>query len=60
MVQLLRREPVMEYELRDANGRSIGQVIAPVSAPRTGPGAATVLLVRHRRRTTCAEVSSAA
>ena len=59
MVQLLRREPVTEYELRDANGRSIGQVIAPVGATDR-PGAATVLLIRHRRRTTCAEVSSAA
>ena len=60
MVQLLRREPVTEYELRDPSGRSIGQVIDPVCAPRTGPGAATVLLVRNRRRMTCAEISSAA
>jgi hypothetical protein len=46
MVQLLRREPVTEYELRDAGGRAIGHVIQPVGVPRTGPGAATVLLIR--------------
>ncbi len=46
MVQLRRREPVMEYELRDAGGRAIGHVIQPVGAPRTGLGAETVLLVR--------------
>ena len=38
MVQLLRREPVTEYELRDAGGRPIGQVIQPAGRPRTGPG----------------------
>jgi hypothetical protein len=46
MVQLLRREPVTEYELKDAGGRAIGHVIQPVGVPRTGPGAATVLLMR--------------
>jgi hypothetical protein len=46
MVQLLRREPVMEYELQDPGGRAIGHVIQPVGVPRTGPGAATVLLIR--------------
>ena len=46
MVQLLRHAPVTEYELRDACGRAIGHVIQPVGVPRTGPGAATVLLVR--------------
>ena len=45
MVQLLRREPVTEYEIRDG-GRSIGHVIQPVGPPRTGPGAETVLLIR--------------
>ncbi len=45
MVQLLRREPVTEYEIRDG-GRPIGHVIQPVGAPRIGPGAETVLLVR--------------
>ncbi|MBA3316594.1 MAG: hypothetical protein H0T50_00685 [Gemmatimonadales bacterium] len=47
MVQLLRREPVTEYELRDAGGQAIGQVIQPVGVPRTGPGAETVLLIRR-------------
>jgi hypothetical protein len=46
MVQLLRREPVTEYELRDGCGRAIGRVIRPSGALRTGPGAETVLLVR--------------
>ena len=47
MVQLLRREPVTEYELRD-QGRAIGHVIQPAGAPRVGPGAETILLVRPR------------
>jgi hypothetical protein len=46
MVQLLRREPVKEYELQDAAGRTIGYVIRPASLLRTGPGAETVLLIR--------------
>jgi len=46
MVQLLRRVPVTEYELRDAGGRTIGLVIQPAGAPRTGLGAETVLLIR--------------
>jgi hypothetical protein len=46
MVQLLRREPVTEYELQDAGGRAIGRVIQPAGAPRTGRGAETVLLIR--------------
>lgn len=46
MVQLLRREPVTEYELRDVGGRAIGHVIQPTGMPRTGQGAETVLLVR--------------
>jgi hypothetical protein len=49
MVQLLRREPVTEYELRDAGGRAIGRVIQPAGAPRTGRGAETVLLIRDPR-----------
>jgi hypothetical protein len=49
MVQLLRREPVTEYELRDGCGRAIGHVIQPSAPPRTGPGAETVLLVRGPR-----------
>jgi hypothetical protein len=49
MVQLLRREPVTEYELRDGYGRAIGHVIQPAGAPRTGPGAETVLLIRGPR-----------
>jgi hypothetical protein len=47
MVQLMRREPVMEYELQDAGGRPIGQVLQPAGTPRTGRGAETVLLVRN-------------
>ena len=49
MMQLLRREPVTEYELRDAGGRAIGRVIQPTDAPRTGRGAETVLLIRDQR-----------
>jgi hypothetical protein len=60
MVQLLRREPVMEYELRDAGGREIGHVIQPAGTPRTGLGAETVLLIRRPRPEEHAGVSSAA
>ena len=60
MVQLLRREPVTEYELRDACGRTIGQVIQPTGRPRTGLGAETVLLIRVPRSAEHMEVSSAA
>jgi hypothetical protein len=50
MLQLLPldpvTEPVTEYELRDAGGRSIGHVVQPDGVLRTGPGAETVLLLR--------------
>lgn len=60
MVQLLRREPVTEYELRDTGGREIGHVIEPAGTPRTGLGAETVLLIRSPRPADHTEVSSAA
>jgi hypothetical protein len=60
MVQLLRREPVTEYELRDTGGRRIGHVIQPAGIPRTGLGAETVLLIRSPRPAEHPEVSSAA
>lgn len=60
MVQLLRLEPVTEYELRDAGGRTIGQVLQPAGIPRTGPGAETVLLIRSTRPADHAETSTAA
>jgi hypothetical protein len=49
MVQLLRREPVTEYELQDGHGRAIGHVVQPDGTLRTGPGAETVLLIRDPR-----------
>ena len=60
MAQLLRHEPVTGYELRDAGGRTIGQVLQPAGTPRTGLGAETVLLIRSPRPANHAEVSSAA
>lgn len=45
-MQVLRREPLMEYVLRDGAGRDIGRVLAPPGGLRTGPGAETVLLRR--------------
>jgi hypothetical protein len=60
MVQLPRQAPVTEYELRDAAGRTIGQVIRPSGTPRTGLGAETVLLIRSPRAAAHAEISSAA
>jgi hypothetical protein len=44
--QVLRREPLMEYVLRDG-GKAIGRVMAPPGGVPTGPGAETVLLVRR-------------
>ena len=49
MSQLLRREPMTEYELRDGYGRAIGRVLRPTGTVLTGPGAETVLLVRGPR-----------
>jgi hypothetical protein len=46
MMQVPWREPMTEYVLRDAGGRPIGRVLAPVGVLRTGPGAETVLLIR--------------
>jgi hypothetical protein len=50
MLQLLPlgpvTQPVTEYELRDAGGRSIGHVVQPAGVPRIGPGAETVFLIR--------------
>ncbi len=60
MVQLLRREPVTEYELRDTGGREIGHVIQPAGTPRTGLGAETVLLIRCPRPAEHPEASTAA
>jgi hypothetical protein len=60
MVQLLRHAPVTAYELRDAGGQTIGQVIQPSGTPRTGLGAETVLLIRSPRPADHTEISSAA
>jgi hypothetical protein len=60
LVQLLRHEPVTEYELRDAAGQAIGQVIRPIGTPRTGLGAETVLLIRSSSAAGHREISSAA
>jgi hypothetical protein len=60
MVQLLRHEPVTEYELRDPGGQAIGQVIQPAGTPRTGVGAETVLVIRSPRPADHREISSAA
>lgn len=45
-MQVLRREPLMEYVLRDG-GRAIGRVMAPPGGVPSGPGAETVLLLRR-------------
>lgn len=46
MMQSARREPLIEYVLRDSGGRPIGKVLAPAGGLRTGPGAETILLLR--------------
>jgi hypothetical protein len=60
MLQLPRREPLIEYVLRDSAGRVLGTVLAPAGGLRTGPGAEDVLLIRCPRRTCRAEVPTAA
>ncbi|HKU59816.1 MAG TPA: hypothetical protein VJQ44_01270 [Gemmatimonadales bacterium] len=46
MVQLTRREPVPEYRITNEEGRAIGRVVDPVTAPRIQLGGETVLLIR--------------
>jgi hypothetical protein len=46
MVEVTRREPIIVVRVLDQDGRPIGQVLQPRSAPVVGLGARTVLLVR--------------
>jgi hypothetical protein len=47
MVQLRRREPMTVYQVRDRDGRQIGEVLQPCGVPMLGRGAGTVLLTRR-------------
>jgi hypothetical protein len=60
MLQLPRREPLIEYVLRDSAGRVIGKVLAPAGGLRTGPGAEDVLLIRCAPRLRRMGVATAA
>ncbi len=60
MLQLPRREPLIEYVLQDSAGRVLGTVLAPAGGLRTGPGAEDVLLLRCPPRSYRAEVPTAA
>jgi hypothetical protein len=51
MVQILSRKPVTVFRVFDRDGRAIGQVVQPRSAPVVGVGARTVLLVRGEGET---------
>jgi hypothetical protein len=46
MIQILRREPVTVFRVFDREGKPIGQVVQPKTAPVVGMGAKTVLLIR--------------
>jgi hypothetical protein len=46
MVQVLKRRPVTVFRVFDREGRAIGDVVQPKSAPVMERGAGTVLLVR--------------
>jgi hypothetical protein len=48
MVQLSKQQPVTVYQVLDAAGRPIGEVVQPAGQPVMGWGAGTVLLVRRR------------
>lgn len=49
MVQILRMRPIAVFRVFDRNGRAIGEVVQPRSAPVVGRGAGTVLLVRGKQ-----------
>jgi hypothetical protein len=51
MVQMMQRTPVVVFRVFDREGRPIGQVVQPKSAPVMGLGASTVLLVRGEEET---------
>ena len=46
MVEMMRWIPVAVFRVLDREGRSIGEVVQPRTAPVVGRGAGTVLLVR--------------
>ena len=59
MVELARMKAVKVFRVLDRDGRPIGKVVQPTSAPIVGCGARTVLLVRdqagdNRRARACA------
>lgn len=49
MVQILRMRPIAVFRVFDRDGRAIGEVVRPKSAPVVGWGAGTVLLVRGKQ-----------
>lgn len=49
MVQILRTSPIAVFRVFDRDGRAIGEVVQPESAPVVGWGARTVLLVRGKQ-----------
>jgi hypothetical protein len=46
MVRLLARKPRTVFRVFDREGRPIGEVVLPETAPVVGVGAKTVLLIR--------------
>jgi hypothetical protein len=48
MVEMARMKAVKVFRVLDRDGRPIGTVVRPTSAPIVGCGARTVLLVRDQ------------
>ena len=49
MAEIASRKPLMVFRVLDRDGRPIGQVVQPKTAPVVGRGARTVLLIRGQR-----------
>jgi hypothetical protein len=47
MVEIMKAKPAKIFRVLDGEGRPIGQVVAPSSAPILACGGRTVLLVRE-------------
>jgi hypothetical protein len=48
MIEIARMKAVKVFRVLDRDGRPIGRVVQPTSAPIVGRGARTVLLLREQ------------
>lgn len=49
MTEMMKAKPAKVFRVLDGEGRPIGRVVAPTSAPILACGGRTVLLVREER-----------